>query len=389
MLVGTGCVDLDALDRCEREPCPPPCTAQVAAGWSHTCARKANGTVWCWGINNASQLGTGESASDVKMRNAPSQVKGLTAATAIVAGDSHSCAIVDGGQAWCWGYNGDGQLGDGQMLTTSSVPVLTRNVSDAIKIGAGGNTSCAIRAAGSVACWGSNEFGQIGNGATANAPLAVAVGGLSHIVELGAGMRHVCALDDAGRVWCWGQNITGQLGDGTTDSPRRTPVAAQITGVTHLTAGLNHTCATKNDGSVWCWGQNNLGQVGLSTSSAAEPVPKQVPALANIVEINAGGYEQAGPISHTCARERSGHVWCWGSNTFGELGNDTSSSQVSAPSTIESMPDAFAIGVGAKHSCAIRRNGTLWCWGSNDQGQLGSLNFTEEHVPVGSALACP
>ncbi len=384
----TGCFDFDALDRCSRERCAPPCVAEVSAGWSHTCARKSDGSVWCWGVNNAGQLGIGADVDATPYQATPKQVK-VDQAISVATGDSHSCAVVDGGTVWCWGFNSAGQLGDGTNANVSIRPKQSLGVSDATVVTAGGETTCIVRRSGALACWGTNELGELGTGSTDPfSSTAVDVSALPSVTEVSAGLTHVCAVDPTGQLWCWGENNVGQLGDGTTAGPKRVPTKTLLNDVVHVSAGLHHTCAVKRDGSVWCFGRN-LGQLGRGTTSAGL-TPARAGTLTGVAQVALNGYELIGPHSHTCSRENAGAVSCWGSNMFSEIGNNASTTDpVLSPQRIDALPDAMLLTAGAKHTCAIRKNGSLWCWGANEKGQLGDGTVTERKLPAGTALACP
>lgn len=237
---------------------------EVSAGAAHACAIAEDGTAWCWGRNDAGQLGDGTSET----RLAPVAVTGIAGATAIAAGFRSTCAVVGAGGVRCWGANGSGQLGDGTTMS-SPVPVAVLGVSDAVAVGVGRRHACALRASGGVACWGANESGQLGDGTTTGSPVAVGVAGVADASALAValGGTHACVVRAGGAVTCWGSNLTGQLGDGTTDT-RAMPVDAMIDGVVaigaggHADDGGGFSCAIDAAGAVSCWGESDLGRLG-------------------------------------------------------------------------------------------------------------------------------
>ncbi|MGE3901637.1 MAG: RCC1 repeat-containing protein [Nitrospiraceae bacterium] len=351
-----------------------PVTA-IAAGFAHTCAVLTGGTVSCWGVNGSGQLGNGTTMRS----SSPVTVTGLATAVDITAGSFNSCARLDDGTVACWGANSDGQLGNGTTMRSSS-PVAVVNSNGATLTGvtviaAGSNHTCALLTDGTVACWGANGSGQLGNGTTTSSSIPVSVAGLTTATAVAAGGNHSCALLTGGTVACWGANFDGQLGNGTT-TPSASPVA--VTGlsapVTAIAAGFSHSCARLIGGNVACWGANSDGQLGNgTTTSSSSPVP--VAGLAPALEVAAGG-------SHSCARLSPTTVSCWGANGFGQLGNGTTTSSSSPVPVTGLSAQVFAIAAGLNHSCARLGPTTVSCWGANDSGQLGNGTSTASSSPV-------
>ncbi len=182
----------------------------------------------------------------------------------IAAGSDHSCAVVAGGQVKCWGYNLDGQLGDG-TFNSSWVPVSVSGLSGVTQIAAGYQHSCAVVSGGQVKCWGWNNFGELGNGTAVDSLTPVLVSGLSGVTQIAAGYGHSCAVVSGGQVKCWGWNLYGELGNGTTVDSLTPVLVSGLSGVTQIAAGYGHSCALVAGGQVKCWGSNGLGQLGNGT----------------------------------------------------------------------------------------------------------------------------
>ena len=344
----------------------------IAAGSGHTCALLANGSARCWGLNNSGQLGDNSTTN----RFTPAlPVSGLANAVAIAAGVSHTCALLADGRARCWGFNGSGQLGDG-FTTNQPTPVTVSGLANAVAIDSGGGHTCALLADGVASCWGSNTFGELGNGTVSPSftPTTVAGGGSSVTArDIAAGSSHACAVRANSTVACWGDNGSGQLGDGSTTG-RLTPVAVSgIANAVAIAAGDEHTCALLANGSVRCWGRGGEGQLGDgSTTSRLTPVA--VSGIASAVAIAAGDF-------HTCALLADGGTRCWGLNTSGQLGDGSTTNRLAQ---VPVLADAVAIAAGGQHTCALVAGGSVLCWGLNTSGQVGDSTTTNRLTPAGT-----
>jgi alpha-tubulin suppressor-like RCC1 family protein len=246
-----------------------------------------------------------------------------------------------------------------------------------VLVTAGAKHTCVLTAGGGVTCWGANDSGQIGDRTTTDRLWPVPVTGFATgVAAIEAGDSHTCLLTTAGAVRCWGANEHGQLGDGTTTT-RTTPVAVNglAAGVTAIAAGHGHTCAVTVSGGVKCWGANDAGQLGDGTTTD-RPTPVTVSGLASgVLAVTAGA-------NHTCALMNVGSVKCWGSNWNGQLGNGTTG-QPSVPVQVSGLTSGVAaVTAGASHTCAVMTTGGVMCWGGNTAGQLGDRTTTARSVPV-------
>jgi alpha-tubulin suppressor-like RCC1 family protein len=291
---------------------------------------------------------------------------------ALSAGAAHTCAVTSAGRAYCWGWNREGRLGIG---VRSPIPVPQRVAATGYfeQVSAGWEVSCGTLRGGA-ACWGSNRSGQLGSltKTDALAPVPVVEGG--SFVRIATHGTHSCALADREHtVWCWGAGWTGQRGTGTLASGQPAPVASTLA-FRAVDVGWLFTCGIGEDGIVRCWGSNRDGELGCGSAPdsctwadgsrypcALLPVP--VAAAVRFDTLAAG-------TSHACALATDGTAFCWGRNDAGQLGIG-STEPVAIPTAVAG-PGPFAmVSAGDRHTCALDADGVAWCWGNNDQGALG------------------
>jgi len=368
----------------------PGVPTELAVGFRQACALIVDGTVWCWGNNYDGQLGNGAPygtnpaavASSTTSSTVPVQVSNLGQASAIASGVLHSCAVVKSGNVSgnvkCWGNNEAGQLGNGAsgVGQHSNLPVDVKlSGATATAVVAGESHSCALLTDQTVKCWGDNSSCQLGNGGVCDGgALASTVvtnastkTPLAGVVLLASSRNHTCAVLTDHSVYCWGQNQRGQLGTATPTFDNSN-IALKVAGVEAQTVavGEEHTCAVSSAansvGAVECWGYNWSGQLGDSTDVAS--VTPVLPGI-NASAIGVG-------TSHTCAVVAGGAVQCWGWNNKSQLGDESQVNRyVPTPVRSESVTQATRVGGGDLYSCALVSGGRIYCWGDNSFGQLG------------------
>jgi len=376
----------------------------VDAGGKSSCALMADGTVHCWGFNGDGQLGNNSNTDSL----VPVSVTGITGVSAsstavsVSAGDSHACAVMADGTVQCWGLNWAGELGD-NSTNNSSVPVQVSGItgltaaSTAVEVSAGYWHTCALMADGSVKCWGYNGDGALGDNSTNDSPVPVLVSGIDGATSaavasgVSVGYWHSCARMANGTVQCWGKGSEGRLGNNSTAD---SPVPVNVSGITGLlaassavgmSAGTAHTCAVMADGAVQCWGKGSEGRLG-NNSTADSPVPVQVSGFtglstaATAVSVSSGG-------SHSCSLMGNGGVRCWGDNFYGRLGNNSTTNstvpvQVFGFTGATDATTAVSVTAGDGHSCSVMADRTVKCWGVNQAGQLGDNTIIRKSVPV-------
>jgi alpha-tubulin suppressor-like RCC1 family protein len=339
---------------------------------------KGDGNTFCWGAGELGQLGDGSKTSSA----VPVRVAGIEKAVEVAAGGRHTCARLEDGSVQCWGSRAVGQTGDGgSLLGGSNVvpsPVPAIGIVSASSIVAGDAFTCAITG-GAVQCFGTNDFGELGNDERERSSSAVRVHGAGSATTLGLGSSHACMRSEEGEIRCWGSDENGQLGGPSSDicgsfgCARHALPVEPLAPAIAVSAGGNQTCATLEDGSVQCWGLRIEGE---------SFEPKFVPSLSRVVELRIGR-------THLCGRTSEGSVLCLGDDSRGQLGFPTVSScphgtgacSVDAKPVIGLPKAARAIATGGDVTCAILVDGTLWCWGRNDEGQLGDGSMIDRPTP--------
>jgi alpha-tubulin suppressor-like RCC1 family protein len=353
----------------------------VAAGQYHTVAAKSDGTVWTWGYNANGQLGDGTTTQ----RTSPVQAILVSGVTAVAAGASHTLVLKSDGTVWGWGYNGWGQLGDGTTTNRTSA-VQVSNLSGVVKIAAGTNYSLALKSDGTVVAWGFNSNGNLGDNSTTFRSSIVSVSSLTNVVDIAAGEFHSLAVKGDGTVWAWGYNGYGELGD-TTTTQRLTPVqVSQPSGFNNLTAvaaGQYYSAALKGDGTLWAWGHNDQGQLGTgNTSDSVIPVASLPCSVQASVTVTASPYSArlTADQTHALAIKPDGSVWAWGQNDVGQLGDGTTSNRLTPVAS--SITAVTQISTGFQHTVAVKTDRTAWAWGRNSEGELGDNTTTNRLTPV-------
>jgi alpha-tubulin suppressor-like RCC1 family protein len=343
----------------------------VASGYSHTCGVKKDHSLWCWGANDSGQLGDGTTTN----RTLPVQVTALgTSVAEVSVGDLYTCARKTDGTLWCWGNNASGQLGNSTAVDTSTPTQVTALGTGVAEISAGDLFACARKTDGSVWCWGSGPLGD-GTGTPALAP--VQVPGLSGVAQISTGDGAACARKTDGSLWCWGFNTFGIVGDGTTND-QLSPVQVTTLGssVSCVSVGDLFACATKSDGTVWCWGTNDKGELGdgTTTNHYAPAAVSGLPGQASSVVANG---------RHACSVLTDGRLFCWGWNGAGEIGDGTTVDR-HAPTQVTTLGSGLgqaSAGVN-QDTCATLTDGSLWCWGSDSSAQIGDGAGVTRKTPV-------
>ena len=376
-----------------------PMHKSIAAGSDWSLAITCAGDVYAWGDNYECQCGL--AGSDNEKVPTPILLDKLWPdAVEVVGGQKHNLAVMSDGTVWAWGNNDNGQLGvnsnDG-----SCAPLQVHGPGDVgyltgiIKVAAGESHSLALKSDGTLWAWGKGNPGQLGIHSDNDQPFPYQVHGpdnvgyLTDVVDVAAGFYHSLALKSDGTVYAWGEGGHGQLGIHS-DNDHTIPYQVHgpgnvgyLTGIIKVAAGERFSLAVKEDGSLWAWGQNRYGQLGIHSDND-HTVPYQVHGpgnvgyLTDVVDVAAG-------TEHTLALKRDGTVYAWGLNGDGQLGihskdDHTVPYQVHGPNDVGYLTGIIEVAAGYYHSLALRDDGTVWAWGSNWIGQLGINEVYNSHT---------
>jgi alpha-tubulin suppressor-like RCC1 family protein len=347
------------------------CTAivQVAAGNGHACALLGDGTVFCWGANGGGQLGDGTTVS----KPTATVVPGLSGVTQIALSaqisnlplNGHGCARTNDGKLYCWGRNPFGQVGDGTVVDALSPKLILS--ADVAEVSAGRLHTCVRLNSGAVQCWGYNGNAQLGNGTLTNssapgAPLANVTA-----KSVSAGVTHTCAVLTSGELSCWGAGNYGQLGNGVITGSNVPAIVSGSANMLSVDTGFGFTCSVDAGGVLRCFGANVFGELGLGNTTM-QTTPQVVTALTNVVGVACGTNKDPG--AHTCAVRANGALHCWGYNISGQLGLSDTTDRLT-PQAVN-LPPVAEVTTGYQFTCARLMNGPIRCWGRNDVSQLGT-----------------
>jgi alpha-tubulin suppressor-like RCC1 family protein len=359
---------------------PPPSTTT-----STTLPTPTDHALWAFGWNNHGQLGDG-STTDAHV---PEQI-GTDSWASVAASDKHTVAIRNDGTLWAWGDNSNGQLGDGST-TDAHVPeqIGTAKWARVSVGGAGAADTVAIRADGTLWAWGYNGDGQLGDGSTTDSHVPEQVGTATNWASVAAGADNTFAIRTDGTLWAWGSNVDGVLGQGSLTAGPHVPeqIGTANNWVTVATGSV-HTVAVRTDGTLWTWGGNEYGQLGdgtaggpiCSVTDACRDAPEQIGTATNWASVAAGGDD-------TFAIRTDGTLWGWGLNEEGALGDGTTNDS-HAPEEVGTATNWATVSAGGVNTAAVRTDGTLWTWGNDLYGQLGDIiNYNYRNAPyhVGTA----
>lgn len=385
----------------------------IAAGGNTACGIRQNGEAWCWGRGSEGQLGNNTVATSFS----PVKVSNISNFASLEIYETAACGVAKDGKGYCWGNEIGGAFGNGATSTQQNVPSQILNITDFVKLSMHTNFACGLRANGQIWCWGQDTNGRLGNGpGTTSSDVPMRVINIDDFIDVDTGSIFACGIRKGGSVWCWGDDTNGKLGNGPSitasqESPYpvtganflkmaldtraiaitdTTPIktAPLATAQHRIAGGVNSRCAIKTDGILYCWGSDLEGQLGNGSGITADqeaPYPITNSTGAQSWVMVSGGRLISGGRGHYCGIKTDGTAWCWGFGTSGQLGagnNSSSTVPVQVTSIMPSTTPWSTIGAAASHSCGIKADGTLWCWGKGSEGQLGNNGTGNSNTPV-------
>ncbi len=334
----------------------------ISSGKSHIIALSEEGEIYTWGENESGQLGNGVVGNRV---TSPQKVELSVNITKIEAGMEYNVALDDSGHVYAWGSNLYGQLGDGTNEDKCS-PVRLESINNIKDVIAGYNHTIFIKDNDGIYLCGNNEYGQLGVGTTENSNLPIKISSQCEPISISGGLSHTVEIDAEGNTYVWGLNSSRQLGNSDNIPINTSLKPTEVYGLENIVSienGLYHSLALDKDGIVWSWGHNSHNQLGDGTTIDRE-TPKKI--IEDVKSISAGHY-------HSVALKNDGTVWSWGFNGFAQIGQDENKNY--SPIQVQGLTDIIAIAAGSYHNLALKNDGTVWMWGrKNYQSEQSGVN---------------
>jgi alpha-tubulin suppressor-like RCC1 family protein len=352
---------------------------QVMAGGYATCGLTSDNGVKCWGAKAyTGYAAAANSAVPTFVTGLSSGVKSLgsTGGTA-----NHLCVVTDAGAAKCWGDGDNGKLGNNGTADALTPVTPTGLGSGVASVATGTQNGCAVMTDGTLKCWGYNSNGQLGNGSTTTSNVPVTIAGATDVKKVVIGNSHICYLTNGGTVMCSGNNFQAEFGNGNRTSTTAFVASgggvnggAGITGVKDITASTYATCFVLNSGVTKCAGYDQYGEIGTGTVTSSIFTAPQT-AIVSSASI-------ASAATHICAVTSSSGAKCWGQGTSGRLGTNSVANSGAPTDVVGLTAGVLQVVAGAQHSCALMQSGGVKCWGNNNNAQVGAVGISTSNIPV-------
>ncbi len=362
----------------------------VSTNSNFSCAIANNGNIYCWGTGSSGRIGNGAN-SNVNVPTAVTMPSGVESFTLVSTNTNFSCAIANTGKIYCWGTGTNGQIGNGanSNVNVPTSVTMPSGVDSFNAVSTNANFSCAIANTGKIYCWGTGSSGRIGNGANSsvNVPTAVTMPvGVESFTNVSTNTNFSCAIGN-GKPYCWG-TAGGHLGRGNEyfNTSTNIIVPSGVNSFNMVSTSGTNSCALASNGKPYCWGDGTNGQTGNGTNASTN-LPTGVTMPAGVTSFSV----VVTTSSFSCAIANNGQIYCWGTGTSGQIGNESNSS-VNIPTAITTpngVSSFSSISLGTNFSCAIANTGKIYCWGLGTTGQIGngaslSVNLpTEVTMPAG------
>lgn len=353
--------------------------ASMATDSQHTCAITLAGQAYCWGAGVNGKLGNGQEKADTEPFLTPQNVQqGALRFVSIAAGLEHTCALTIEGDAYCWGGQADGVLGNGESDSASvTTPVQVVGGHKFIQLVAGRRFNCGITVALDAYCWGGVETGvsPLGDGSGTLKTEPTLVAGGRKWLTLGVGVYHACGITTSYEAYCWGAGGNGRLGTGNNTTVLQPTRVVTDQKFVKIDGGNAHTCALTDEGVAWCWGPGTDYRLGNGSTSTVN-VPSKVNTSVRFVDIHAMRY-------NTCALDVNGNAWCWGSNSNGKGGIGAATpNPITAPMQVAGGHTFVELAGGVEVTCGKTTAGEFYCWGRNNFGGVGDGTTTNQNAPT-------
>jgi alpha-tubulin suppressor-like RCC1 family protein len=368
------------------------CTARTRSFVVFLCVVVGALDAGCGGSSR--RAGGSSEARQALAPSVPASSRFASSVATIASGGFAGYALLTSGQVWAWGDDLEGQIGDGGAWYLSATPIEIPGLRGIVAIAAGANTAYALQSDGAILAWGDNSQDELGEATDSRQQKPQRIRAPGGIVAIAAGGWSAYALTRDGTIWAWGDDGLGQLG-AAGSLPRAIPGRVpHLSGVIAIAAGQGNGYALRRDGTVWAWGDATLGQLGTQSCARsgsagrgnqrcpAAGFPAAIRGLGSVTAIAAGA-------DTAYALRRDGSVWAWGDDSFGALGSRVRRQFAEQPTRVRGLAHVVAIAAGSETAYAVLHDGSVWAWGRGVDGELGDGNATNRAVPTHVLMRAP